>query len=163
MALFFTEEPAPARGPLADSSTVEALAESFYFHLLKLMPGSAAPPPRPPKRRDVKGNAGPQLPSATKSPAKPKPLPHLSTSPHAREAPELPCSKPRHEQRPLAVHSTPNEYAPHQTGLQRTPPPTKPFKEARDANASDDSDHDYELVEDDFIQTVHKMKQFVFH
>uniref|UniRef100_A0A8C3RZG0 Thymocyte selection associated family member 2 n=1 Tax=Chelydra serpentina TaxID=8475 RepID=A0A8C3RZG0_CHESE len=47
MTLFFTEEPAPSQTPLTDRSKVEELTESFYYHLLKLMPSNEAPPPRP--------------------------------------------------------------------------------------------------------------------
>uniref|UniRef100_A0A674I9P4 Thymocyte selection associated family member 2 n=1 Tax=Terrapene triunguis TaxID=2587831 RepID=A0A674I9P4_9SAUR len=72
MALFFTEEPAPPQTPLTDRSKVEELTESFYYHLLKLMPSSEAPPPRPPKRRDVRDKAGTQLSGAKEVTEKPK-------------------------------------------------------------------------------------------
>ncbi|XP_074832643.1 protein THEMIS2 isoform X2 [Carettochelys insculpta] len=72
MALFFTGEPVPSQTPSTDRSKVEELTEAFYYHLLKLMPSDAAPPPRPPKRRDSRDKAGPQLPRGKESVEKPK-------------------------------------------------------------------------------------------
>ncbi|XP_073173724.1 protein THEMIS2 isoform X3 [Lepidochelys kempii] len=72
MALFFTEEPAPPQTPLTDRSKVEELTESFYYHLLKLMPSNEAPPPRPPKRKEFRDKAGTQLPGAKEVTEKPK-------------------------------------------------------------------------------------------
>ncbi|XP_007066150.2 protein THEMIS2 [Chelonia mydas] len=163
MALFFTEEPAPPQTPLTDRSKVEELTESFYYHLLKLMPSNEAPPPRPPKRKEFRDKAGTQLPGAKEVTEKPKPLPPLSKSKGIPEESVPPSSKPRNARSRPIVRSSPNEYSLHHTGSQMAPKPTKPFKEARDANVSEDSDHDYELIDEDLIKTIDKMQKAVLH
>ncbi|XP_038233814.1 protein THEMIS2 [Dermochelys coriacea] len=161
MALFFTEEPAPPQTALTDRSKVEELTESFYYHLLKLMPSNEAPPPRPPKRKDFRDKAGTQLSGAKEVTEKPKPLPPLSKSKRTPEESVPPSPKPRNARSRPIVRSSPNEYSPHRIGSQMVPKPTKPFKEARDANVSDGSDHDYELIDD--IKTTDKMQKAVLH
>ncbi|XP_005306899.2 protein THEMIS2 isoform X1 [Chrysemys picta bellii] len=163
MAVFFTEEPAPPQTPLTDRSKVEELTESFYYHLLKLMPSNEAPPPRPPKRRDVRDKAGTQLSGTNEVTEKPKPLPPLSKSKCTPEESGPLSPKPRNVRSPSIVRSSPNEYSPHQIGSQMASKPKKPFKEVRDANVSDDSDHDYELIEDDLTKTIDKMQKAVLH
>lgn len=163
MTLFFTEEPASPQTPLTDMSKVEELTESFYYHLLKLMPSNEAPPPRPPKRRNSRDKAGTQLSGAKEVTEKPKPLPPLSKSKCTPEESMPPSYKPRNARSPSAVRSSPNEYSPHQIGSQMAPKPKKPFKEATDANVSDGSDHDYELIDDELKKTIDRMQKAVLH
>uniref|UniRef100_A0A8C8RL70 Thymocyte selection associated family member 2 n=1 Tax=Pelusios castaneus TaxID=367368 RepID=A0A8C8RL70_9SAUR len=157
VSLFFTEGPAPQQIPLTDRSKVEELTESFYYDLLKLMPSNTAPPPRPPKRSVVRDTAATQLATAE------KPEPLLPPLPQTKESLMQP-HKPRNVESTLLVRSIPNEYSPHRIGLQKPPKTPKPFKKARGTNVSeDDSDHDYELVDEDLTKTIHKMKEAVLH
>uniref|UniRef100_A0A8C3RZ04 Thymocyte selection associated family member 2 n=1 Tax=Chelydra serpentina TaxID=8475 RepID=A0A8C3RZ04_CHESE len=96
MTLFFTEEPAPSQTPLTDRSKVEELTESFYYHLLKLMPSNEAPPPRPPKRRDFSNKAGTQLSGAKEVTEKPKYSSHHTGSQMAPK-PKKPFKEARGE------------------------------------------------------------------
>ncbi|XP_067386849.1 protein THEMIS2 [Emydura macquarii macquarii] len=156
LSLFFTEEPAPQQTPLTDRSKVEELTDAFYYHLRMLMPSNAEPPPRPPKRRDVRDAAGTQLATAEK----PEPLRPLAKAKCPSEESLTLAPKPRHMRSPPIVRSIPNEYAPHQTGSQKAPKPPQCLPEAQDPN---DSDHDYEFVDEDLIKTIHKMKEAVLH
>ncbi|XP_062450334.1 protein THEMIS2 [Rhea pennata] len=145
MSLFFTQEPAHPQAPSADWSRVEELKESFYYHLLKQLPGSSAPPPpRPPKRKEAVDKADLRKTKRT-SPEKAK-LPPLA-------GPKSPLSQKTRS--PFIAQSTPNEYSTH-LHLQRASQSSKAPKDK--GVESSDFDHNYETVDEDLQQTIQKIE-----
>ncbi|XP_014380504.1 protein THEMIS2 [Alligator sinensis] len=154
MSLFLTEERVPVQTHLTDMSKIEVLTESFYYQLVKLLPGTAVAPPRPPKRRECKNKTGPQKTREKRVPEKPKQPPPGSKP---KSAPQEPLNlKPSKMQSNPIARSTPNEYD-TQPCLQKPRTP-KRFLKNDGANSSDSSEHDYEVIEKDVEKTIHKME-----
>ncbi|KYO48154.1 protein THEMIS2 [Alligator mississippiensis] len=154
MSLFLTEERVPVQTHLTDMSKIEVLTESFYYQLVKLLPGTAVAPPRPPKRRECKNKTGPQKTREERVPEKPKQPPPGSKP---KSAPQEPLNlKPSKMQSNPIARSTPNEYD-TQPCLQKPRTP-KRFLKNDGANSSDSSEHDYEVIEKDVEKTIHKME-----
>ncbi|NXW29801.1 THMS2 protein, partial [Phaetusa simplex] len=141
-SLLLSEESICSPAPCTLRCRVEELTEAFYYRLLAQLPGSAAPPPpRPPKRTQRGMSPGRHHPSAPRSltagaclapPLPPLPaLPQLSTSKQYRR-----------------------RRAPRDAG--ETPPRCAlPSLLGTD---SDNSEHDYETVDDDIQKTIRKMQ-----
>ncbi|NXD13390.1 THMS2 protein, partial [Nothocercus nigrocapillus] len=152
MSLFFTEEPVHPQPPSADCSRVEELNEHFYYHLLKQLPGSSAPPPpRPPKTKEAVGKAG--LRTAKGNSPEKAGTRVVSLQPPSLAVPE-PSSSQKTRSSSIAL-STPNEYT-TQPGRHRGSQSSRRPKDKGVEN--DDSDHDYEVVDEDLQKTVRKMQ-----
>ncbi|XP_062818538.1 protein THEMIS2 [Anolis carolinensis] len=145
ISLFFTGRPVRATPP-SNIPSVEELTESFYYDLLKQLPNNAAAPPRPPKRmnstlekRHQKTTEGKTAGETFKR--------QFSTSqnsrflgPKSRSASHLPLINP---------NEYTIEYRPEK--LQTPTIPCKPTA------FHDDSDHDYEEINEEVKGIVHKM------
>ncbi|KAJ7304197.1 hypothetical protein JRQ81_011729 [Phrynocephalus forsythii] len=150
MSVFFTGCP-PKAMPPTSPPCVEELSEVFYYQLLKELPSCMPAPPRPPKRKDSKLEMCPLNTAERKKntaeisefqySASPEPAKYL-----------LPAPKQKNTN-----HGTlpePNKYISEYSRLQKSP---KSFKQTTGMAFNDDSDHDYEEMDEDVKGIVHQM------
>ncbi|XP_038614101.1 protein THEMIS2 [Tachyglossus aculeatus] len=161
-------------------SPVEELTEAFYFRLRRELPSDAPPPPRPPKGPDAArqskagGSAcrrrsqetptksppavGPKSPGPSlQSPTPAKMLPTPATTLHT-PAKTLPApvkalgSSANPKVSPNAYSGVPKRV--------KQPPKKLPHKKL---SGDSDSDHDYEMVDEDLQETIRRMKEAALH
>ncbi|XP_062996113.1 protein THEMIS2 [Elgaria multicarinata webbii] len=153
MSLFFTRDPVKSTPPTCTCS-VEELTEAFYYLLLKQLPSSGPAPPRPPKRKDSKPKKDAQK--------------AIEGEKDAAKTSKVPSSKSNIvSQEPAGLEKITTEYGtlnkPNQYNIEYGPPrfqrPTKPWKQPESTTFSDDSDHDYEEIDEKVKEVVHKIQR----
>ncbi|XP_041090090.1 protein THEMIS2 isoform X2 [Polyodon spathula] len=166
MSVSFTKDPLPwekNKAPVLKQQSLIEVTDNFYYDFRKLTVSDTAPPPRPPKRRTSSST----VPEKTKGLAKVLPLPSVGTIPPRlakltiTENPPRLCPSPTLQSFP----DKPPELAPRRPKgkgkeasrrnvYTKTPKASKDKKEIK-AASDDDSDHDYELI-DDSIKSSHE-------
>ncbi|XP_041069675.1 protein THEMIS isoform X2 [Carcharodon carcharias] len=153
---------------LKNAASVEELTDFMYYDLRKLSTATLCPPPRPPKRQSISilspdpTPVGPlcrsPFPDSEKQqpPLPPKGIPVPLKPNIIAENEAIPPSlrKPFSIQ---PVQAAPNEYTKAQKGE------TKMAPEAPEKESGDDSDHDYEQIEEGFaLMALQKVKRWAF-
>ncbi|XP_060131702.1 protein THEMIS2 [Zootoca vivipara] len=160
MSLFFTGGPAKATPPTS-SPAVEELTEAFYYHLLKILPSNASAPPRPPKRKDSKCNMDlRKAKGGEKNAAETSKLPSGKSSSTSREPAKLHFSGPKQTGASGSVLNNLNEYT-MECECQRFQECSKPGKQTTGTAFSDDSDHDYEEINNEVYGMTSKLRRTV--
>ncbi|XP_007440098.1 protein THEMIS2 [Python bivittatus] len=156
--LFFTEGSAKPT-PLTRPPTVEELSEAFYYQLLKKLPSNVPAPPRPPKKKNSTHNSLQRPNKGQKAAESSKHyLPSSKVSSVSPQSAEL--FFPRSKQK-SADHDTWNNSNPYtiEYGHQRFQEVTKnPSKNTTGTAFCDNSDHDYEEINEEMNVTIHKMQ-----
>ncbi|XP_007659966.1 protein THEMIS2 isoform X2 [Ornithorhynchus anatinus] len=126
---------------------VEELTEAFYFRLRRELPSDAPPPPRPPKGPDAarrsKAEGSACRRSSQETPVKAKTLPAPVKALGFTANPKV----------------SPNAYS----GVPKRvkPPPKRP--PPRKLSGDSDSDHDYEIMDEELQETIRHMKEAALH
>uniref|UniRef100_A0A6J0V6J2 Protein THEMIS2 isoform X1 n=2 Tax=Pogona vitticeps TaxID=103695 RepID=A0A6J0V6J2_9SAUR len=149
ISVFFTGHP-PKAIPSTSPPCVEELSEVFYYQLLKQLPSHTPAPPRPPKRKDSRLdgcslNAAERKNTADHSEysTSQKPEKYLLTVPKQKNTSDITLADP-------------NQYI-TEHGHSRPLKPTKSCKQTTGMTFNDDSDHDYEELNEEVKGIAHKM------
>ncbi|XP_058855550.1 protein THEMIS2 [Acipenser ruthenus] len=167
MSVSFTKDPLPwekNKAPVLKQQHLCEVTDNFYYDFRKLTVSDVAPPPRPPKRR----TSSSKVPEKTKALAKVPPLHSVETIPPQlakltiSENPQRLCPSPTlnsfPEKPPVLAPRRPKgkgKEDAHLNEYTKTPKVTKAKKKIKVAASDDDSDHDYESIEDS-IKSSHE-------
>ncbi|KAM9039092.1 protein THEMIS2 [Sarcophilus harrisii] len=142
-------EPLAEQGEPLLISTVEELTEAFYYKLRTLQDcGAQAPPPRPPKNKQKSSSS-----------AKPNQLPEPEKK-ASKKLPENPIKNSRTWSLPQSSKSHSNLYSVKPKFCQ-VPKPLMKSSEQRES--ADDSDHDYENPEEEFVRNKETLDPYPDH
>ncbi|XP_067862888.1 protein THEMIS isoform X2 [Heptranchias perlo] len=151
-----------------NAASLEELTDSMYYYLRKCSTPSVCPPPRPPKRpnRSIRLPAPAPVRNRCPSPvpdAEQHQLPLPPKGAPVRLKPNLTIEEeafPPSLRKPFltsSVYTAPNEYTKAQKGK------TKKASKIPEEELDDNSDHDYEQIEEGFsLMALHKMNTWSF-